>query len=249
MGWSRGCHRAPRFSERGRLVWPPVSVRRGRPSSFFSFGVRRAPTPLFEWLPRQSPPSVLRDDSLSLPLSSSTPSRRLGCQARFQSPHLRRLHPPPSGASFLAVPLPRDGPLRLWPDPVSPRLAASLGDLNPRDYDAILLHAAVNDASKDGPEFEGKLSASCDALGRLAGRFQGCPFLLSTACVSRVDSINIRVRFANGRLRDLARSFGWAIVSNDNVRVQDLSDNVHLNASGTARLQLNFLQALKSLLN
>ena len=129
------------------------------------------------------------------------------------------------------------------------RLVASLGDLNPRDYDAILLHAAVNDASKDGPEFEGKLSASCDALGRLAGRFQGCPFLLSTACVSRVDSINNRVCFANGRLRDLARSFGWAIVSNDNVRVQDLSDNVHLNASGTARLQLNFLQALKSLLN
>lgn len=128
------------------------------------------------------------------------------------------------------------------------RLVALLPGIDSHGYHAILLHAAVNDASGGGPDFEEKFSASCDALGRLSGRLRGCSVLLSTACVSRVDSINARVCFANGRLRDLARSRGWAIVSNDNVRVQDLSDNVHLNASGTARLRLNFLRALRSLL-
>ena len=128
------------------------------------------------------------------------------------------------------------------------RLAASPSSFESAGVRAVLVHAAVNDASKDGPEFEENFSSSCAALGRVALHHPGRAFLLSTACVTRDDSINKRVCFANKTLRELALQHGWAVVSNDNIGVRDLSDTVHLNASGAARLHRNIFHALKALL-
>ena len=51
---------------------------------------------------------------------------------------------------------------------------------------------------------------------------------------------------ANALLREVALAEGWGIVSNDNIRITELGDNVHLNAAGTAKLHRNILMSIKS---
>ena len=115
--------------------------------------------------------------------------------------------------------------------------------------DVILFHAGINDVSKCSPEsFKTLFQSACDyASEALAAFFPGRRVVCSTLTVTRSPNLNSRVLLANNVLRDTARAAGWVVVSNDNVRVSDLADQVHLNASGTARLTRNFVNALRSL--
>ena len=54
---------------------------------------------------------------------------------------------------------------------------------------------------------------------------------------------------ANCLLRELSLTSGFELVSNDNIGLADLSDMVHLNAAGTARLYGNFLNFLVGMLH
>ena len=112
----------------------------------------------------------------------------------------------------------------------------------------LILHAAVNDASKSGADFEEKFPAVCSrACSLISSKFGGRAVLLSTACQSRQSDLNIKIGVANRQLRVQAKSLHWGLISNDNIRYPDLSDNVHLNAAGTAKLHRNILQALKAM--
>ena len=51
---------------------------------------------------------------------------------------------------------------------------------------------------------------------------------------------------ANAQLRKVALVEGWGIISNDNIRITELSDDVHLNTAGTAKLYHNILMSIKS---
>ena len=113
---------------------------------------------------------------------------------------------------------------------------------------ALLVHAGINDASRGGADFEADFSRSCDSLRVLASSaFASRKVFVSTACPTRRSELNDRVCIVNRVLREFALTCGWGVVSNDNIRISDLSDNVHLGASGTARLYRNVLIALKSL--
>ena len=109
-------------------------------------------------------------------------------------------------------------------------------DLDVRS-DILILHAGVNDASRGG----GASFANDFALGALKACFSGAKVAVSTVCLTRSGEINLRVAAANERLRGLARSGSFALILNDNIRVTDLTDTVHLNAAGTARLFNNIL--------
>ena len=150
--------------------------------------------------------------------------------------------------------------LMRWPSPfralVHPFSGATLRQvvghalrLSDVSCDAVLLHAGVNDASKcSSDSFRELFASDCDYASRaLAAFFPGCRILCSTLCVTRSPDLNSRVMLANTVLRGIAASSGWVVVSNDNIRVADLSDQVHLNASGTARLARNYVNAFKSL--
>ena len=112
--------------------------------------------------------------------------------------------------------------------------------------DILLFHAGVNDASRGGADFDSAFGASCRrALRAFPAHFAGAKLVLSTLCLTRSSDINIRVAAANKMLREVAREGGWFLVSNDNVHITDLSDTVHLNAAGTARVFSNFVNTLK----
>ena len=128
------------------------------------------------------------------------------------------------------------------------RVTAEASKLASMNCQAVLIHAGVNDASRGGEDFEALLSRSFQSLRSMASaHFARRKVLVSTACLTRLDDVNVRVGTVNRGLRELALQEGWQVVSNDNVRLPDLSDNVHLNASGTARLFRNINLALKSL--
>ena len=145
-----------------------------------------------------------------------------------------------------------------WPAPFSVTVRCFSGggldlvikkclDLDVR-CDVLILHAGVNDASRGGASFAAAFSATCAfTLGALRARFSGAKVAISTVCLTRSDEINLRVAAANVCLRDMARSGSFALISNDNIRVTDLTDTVHLNAAGTARLYSNILLHLGSL--
>ena len=112
----------------------------------------------------------------------------------------------------------------------------------------VIIHGAVNDASKGSDNFLECFSASASrACVQLASTFSQHAVILSTACQSRSDDINIRIGQANKIIRDTALAKRWGLISNDNIRIFDLSDNVHLNTSGVAKLHRNILMCLKSL--
>ena len=173
--------------------------------------------------------------------------------------------PSPSPVVSLRVLVVSDSMLRplatvRWPSPiralVHPFSGATLRQvvahalrLADAPCDVILFHAGVNDVSKCPAEsFKGLFQSACDyAAEALAAFFPGRRVVCSTLTVTRSPNLNSRVLLANNVLRDTARAAGWVVVSNDNVRVSDLADQVHLNASGTARLTRNFVNALRSL--
>ena len=114
--------------------------------------------------------------------------------------------------------------------------------------DIFLLHAGVNDASKISVEFDAHFESACRrAFASVTASFDQRKVLVSTICLTKSDAVNLRVASANRILRDQARANGWPVVSNDNVRFSDLSDTVHLNAAGTARVFRNLLLGLRSI--
>ena len=113
-------------------------------------------------------------------------------------------------------------------------------------FDALLLHAGVNDASRACVDWDARLDEVGVSLRSLASSLGGRCLLVSTVCQSRCDDINTRVAPLNRVFREGALRGDWALVSNDNIRFHDLSDDVHLNAAGTARLFRNFCVALKA---
>ena len=74
------------------------------------------------------------------------------------------------------------------------------------------------------------------ALGTLKARFSGAKVAISTICLTRSAELNLRMAATNERLRGLAWSGSSSLVSNNNIQITDLTDTVHLNAAGTARL-------------
>ena len=182
---------------------------------------------------------------------------------RCRFPRSRLPPPSPSPARSCRVVVFGDSMLRpfeslSWPAPFSVTVRCFSGggldlvikkclDLDVR-CDILILHAGVNDASRGGASFAAAFSATCAfTLGALRARFSGAKVAISTVCLTRSDEINLRVAAANVCLRDMARSGSFALISNDNIRVTDLTDTVHLNAAGTARLYSNILLHLGSL--
>ena len=123
-----------------------------------------------------------------------------------------------------------------------------LSSASPASSDVLLFHAGVNDASRVSMDFEKHFRESCDFAARaFRGPLKGFRIVCSLVCQTRVGEINQRVAVANRLLRDAAERFGWRLISNDNVYFSDLSDDVHLNGSGVAKVFRNFVRALKSL--
>ena len=111
----------------------------------------------------------------------------------------------------------------------------------------LIFHGGVNDASRGGNDFLDGFSSSCQALRTcVASSHRGRSIFLSTICQTRLTDINSRVGLANGALREVALVENWGVISNDNIRITELSDDVHLNAAGTAKLHRNILMCLKS---
>ena len=170
--------------------------------------------------------------------------------------------PAPSPLPLLRVLISGDSVLRVfsslsWPMPFRVETVASSGARLRRvvdaavrrsipPFDILVIHAGVNDASK--PDFsEAAFEQSCAyAEESLCGVSPVCSVLISLACVSRSPSLNKRVLSVNKLLRQLASRAHFAVVSNDNIMHGDLSDDVHLNGAGAARLFQNFLSALKA---
>ena len=114
--------------------------------------------------------------------------------------------------------------------------------------DVLLVHAGVNDVSRRSVDFEVSFGHACDrVVSAVSAAFPGSKVVISTVCQTKSAELNLRVAAANRLLRDLTRSQGWTLVSNDNIHYADLFDEVHLNGAGTARLYRNLLSGLKSL--
>ena len=105
----------------------------------------------------------------------------------------------------------------------------------------------MNDASRGGDSFLSDFAASCEyARGALVHLFPDSRVVFSLLCLTSDPAVNSRVAVANQLLRDLSLAGDFSLVSNDNIRISDLTDTVHLNAAGTARLYRNFLNFLRA---
>ena len=114
--------------------------------------------------------------------------------------------------------------------------------------DVLILHAGINDVSRAPADFEEHFGRACEALASKASpAFAGRSIVISSVCQSRKSALNVNVSVANKSLRGLAEAHGWKFISNDNVRYFDLVDDVHLNASGIAKLHRNIILRLKSM--
>ena len=114
-------------------------------------------------------------------------------------------------------------------------------------FDMVIVHAGVNDASRERDSFPAAFSSACDYAGSaLRASFPDARVALSLPCVTSDDAINVRIAIVAQQLRDLALASGFGLVSNDNIRITDLSDTVHLNAAGVARLYGNILGFLRA---
>ena len=174
----------------------------------------------------------------------------------------RSLPPAPPQPSPFRVLVVGDSVLRplrslSWPPPLRVMLRSLSGasisavvsearSLVSSNFDVLLLHAGVNDASRAGTDFDARLDSALGSLRALAPSLGGRRLLVSSACQSRSSRINARVASVNHSFREGALAGAWSIVSNDNIHFHDLSDDVHLNAAGTARLYRNFCNALKA---
>ena len=114
--------------------------------------------------------------------------------------------------------------------------------------DVVLLHAGVNDASRNVAAFDVGFAASCARLQEvLPTRFASARVVISTMCQTKSADMNLRVAAGNQMLREAALARGWSLMSNDNIQYDDLVDTVHLNASGTAKIFRNIVNTLKSM--
>ena len=118
--------------------------------------------------------------------------------------------------------------------------------LSASDFDACLFHGGVNDVSRGGSSFNSLFEASCSRVASSFLPFSRTRFLCSSICQTRSSVLNVRVHFANSLLRDFASKCGWVFISNDRVIYRDLSDDVHLSASGIAKIYRHFMSALRS---
>ena len=111
-------------------------------------------------------------------------------------------------------------------------------------FDVVVLHAGVNDAS-GGASLESDFRRSCDFAARaLRARFSDARVVVSLACLSASEPVNVKVAVVNRLLREFALAQGFCLISNDNIRITDLTDVVHLNAAGTARIYGSFFNCL-----
>ena len=127
-------------------------------------------------------------------------------------------------------------------------IECALRRLSSSSSGVLLFHAGVNDALRIVQGFERGFRESCDFAARaFRGPLHGFRVVCSLACQTKVADINQRVAVANLLLREFADQEGWVVISNDNIHYSDLADDVHLNASGVAKIFRNILQALRSL--
>ena len=113
-------------------------------------------------------------------------------------------------------------------------------------FRVVVIHAGVNDASRGSASLEHDFRAACEsASGALVSRFPGARIAFSLACLSSSEPLNLKIAAVNSIVRDVSQAHGLAVISNDNIQFSDLTDTVHLNAVGTARLQRNVLDYLR----
>ena len=113
-------------------------------------------------------------------------------------------------------------------------------------FDIVLFHAGVNDISRSGDDFESVFRESCSyAAAGFPSQFPGGTVFCSSVCQTRSSALNAKVFIANTILRSLSSSHGWRYVSHDNIHFSDLSDEVHLNAAGVAKLYRHISSALR----
>ena len=105
----------------------------------------------------------------------------------------------------------------------------------------------MHDASHGRDSFASDFASSCDfARLTLASRFAASRIVVSLPCLTSDPAVKARIAVADRQLRAMASAAGFGLISNDNVRISDLTDVVHLSAAGTARLYndvLNYLCA------
>ena len=117
-------------------------------------------------------------------------------------------------------------------------------------YDICLFHGGVNDVSKSGDEFEAGLRDACSfASAGFPSLFPHGTVFCSSVCQTRSTDLNDKVRQANTMLRSFSTENDWRYISHDNIRFSDLSDTVHLNAAGVAKLYRHITSALRSFLS
>ena len=115
-------------------------------------------------------------------------------------------------------------------------------------FDALLFHAGVNDVSSGSADFQASFQASVDyASQAVSAFFPGKPVLCSAVIQTRLSELNQRVCCANTLLRSLCSKNNWRFISHDNIFYPDLSDNVHLNPVGIAKLYRSICFALRAL--
>ena len=105
----------------------------------------------------------------------------------------------------------------------------------------------MHDASHGRDSFASDFASSCDfARLTLASRFAASRIVVSLPCLTSDPAVNARIAVADRQLRAMASAAGFGLISNDNIRISDLTDVVHLNAAGTARLYNNILNCLRA---
>ena len=114
-------------------------------------------------------------------------------------------------------------------------------------FQACVFHTGVNDASKCSSDFETVFRQSVSfASTSLSSSFPDGKVLCSAVCQTKSADLNVRVRVANTLLRSTSAVNDWRFISHDNIFFSDLSDNVHLTASGVAKMFRRIHFALRS---
>jgi hypothetical protein len=118
-------------------------------------------------------------------------------------------------------------------------------------FSVCVFHGGVNDASRFSDDlFSSHFKSVCDfASSGISSFSSSSKIICSSICQTRSPSINIRVGVANSLLREAATALGWLFSSNDAIIFSDLSDEVHLNASGIAKLQRRLFYSMRCALS
>ena len=149
----------------------------------------------------------------------------------------------------------------VWPRPFAVEVACLSGKklrdvllrlfcfLSFSHFDVCLFHGGVNDVSKSGDEFEAEFRETCTfASAGFPSHIPSSSVFCSSVCQTQSSDLNVKVRQANTMLRSFSTENGWRYISHDNIRFGDLSDTVHLNAAGVAKLYRHIISALRSFL-